>query len=199
MLNRIANAVGEVVHGVHAPSIAGALVGSVSNAINHRITHIQIWRGHINFQARHMGPVRKFSSPHASKQVYILIYRTLTVRAVFAGLRQRATGGANFLRVQRTDVGLAIAHQCFSVVVDLLKIVRRMGNGLPLKTQPRHIVLNGFHIFVAFFDGVGVIKAQVGCTAIFFSDTKIQTDAFGVTDMQESIGLGRKAGNHTLI
>ena len=165
MLNRITNAMGEVVHGIYAPSIAGALVRGVSNAVNHRITHIQIWRGHIDFQARDMGPVRKFSSPHASEQVQILCYQTITVRAVFTGLSQRATGGANFFSVQGADVGLTITHQRFSVVVDLLKIVRRVGNGLPLKAKPSHIVLNGFHIFVVFFDGIGVIKAQIGCTA----------------------------------
>ena len=69
MLDGIANAVSKVVHGVHAPVISRALVRGVTDTVNHRIAHVQVRRSHVNFKARHMGSVGKFSGPHATKQI----------------------------------------------------------------------------------------------------------------------------------
>ena len=48
-LDRVREAVREVVHGVNAPLVPGPVMRRFHNAIHDRIAHIQIGRSHIDF------------------------------------------------------------------------------------------------------------------------------------------------------
>ena len=62
----------------------------------------------------------------------------------------------------------------------------------PTKTQPLHVFFDRAHVFVGFFFRVGVVKTQITHTIVDVSQTKIQTNAFGVTNVQIAIRLRRK-------
>ena len=198
MLDGVTNAVGKVVHGVDTPSIAGALVGRMANAINHRVTHVQVGRRHINLQPRHMATIRKFTGAHALKQIQIFVNRSITVGAVFTGLSQCASGGAHLFRIQGADVGFPIPNQGFGKLINLLEVVRGMRNRLPLKTEPRHVALNRFDELVAFFHRVGVIEAEKRFATVFLGNTEVQTDTLGVANVQKSVRFRRESRDHTL-
>ena len=68
----------------------------------------------------------------------------------------------------------------------------------PLKAQPGDVVFDGVDVFLVFFLGVGVIKAQVALTAELFSHAKVEADGFGMAHMQVAIGFRRKTGNDFL-
>ncbi len=54
--------------------------------------------------------------------------------------------------------------------------------------------MNGVDVLLLFFFGIGVVEAEIGFPAEFGGKTEIQTDGFGVADVEVAVGLGRKAG-----
>ena len=63
----------------------------------------------------------------------------------------------------------------------------------PLKAKPSHVALDGFHVFDAFFLGIGVIETQIAAAVILGRQREIQADGFGVADMQVAVGFWWKA------
>ena len=63
----------------------------------------------------------------------------------------------------------------------------------PVKAQPTHVGLNGRGVFLVLGFGIGIVEAQVTGAAIFRSDAEIEADRLGVSDMQITVRLGRKA------
>jgi len=101
---------------------------------------------------------------------------------------------------QAVNIGLALFDQLHGVVVKLLEIIRRVVQFRPFKAQPLYIAFDRFHIFVAFFLGVGIVKTQIAGAVIFGGDTKIQADRFCMTDMQITVRFRRKAcDNFTVV
>ena len=70
---------------------------------------------------------------------------------------------------------------------------------MPFKAQPVHVPFNGFDILLAFFFRVGVVKTQIAAAVIKGGDAKIQTDRFGVADMQITVRFRRKSGNNLAV
>ena len=70
---------------------------------------------------------------------------------------------------------------------------------MPLETQPANIIHNGLGKILAFLEGVGIIKAQIGRAAKFSCNAKVQANGLGVTDMQMAIGLRRETGNNPVV
>ena len=65
ILDGIGLAMGEVVHRINGPFVAGAVVGFFKNPVENRVAEIQVWRGHV-----YLGPERTFArlkitGPHA--------------------------------------------------------------------------------------------------------------------------------------
>lgn len=65
---------------------------------------------------------------------------------------------------------------------------------LPIEAQPLHRIDDGVDVTLIFFFWIGVVKTQVANTAVILRQTKVQANAFGVSDVQVSVGLRRKAG-----
>ena len=90
LLQRVRLAVREVVHRINAPLVAGAVMRRMQNAIHHRIAHVQIRRRHVDLGAQGTRAVGKFALPHALEEIEIFFDGTIAIRAVLAGLSQRA-------------------------------------------------------------------------------------------------------------
>ena len=69
----------------------------------------------------------------------------------------------------------------------------------PVEAKPADIFLNGVDIFLFFLGWVGVVKAQMTLAAKVFSDTEIQTNRFGVANMQISIWFRREALSSSVV
>ena len=104
---RIGLAVGVVVHRIDAPLVAGAVMLGVQDAVHHRIAHVQVGRGHVDLGAQDARAVGEFARPHALEQIEIFFDRAIAIRAVLAGLGQRAAVFADFVGGQVVYVGLA--------------------------------------------------------------------------------------------
>ena len=63
-----------------------------------------------------------------------------------------------------------------------------------METQPRDVFFDGVDGVVVFLLRVGIVRGQVAQAIVNISQTEVQADGFGVTDVQIAIRLGRETG-----
>ena len=102
---RVRQRMGEVVHGIDGPGVAGVVVGDVTDAVDHGIAHLHVGGGHVDPGAQHVGAVGELPVPHAGEKVQVLVHTAAPVRALPARLRHRATGLADLRLAQAANVG----------------------------------------------------------------------------------------------
>ena len=95
--DRVRLAVREVVARVDRPCRAGARVAGVQNAVERRIPQVDVAGRHVDLGAQHARAVRELARAHPVKEVEVFLDRALAIRAVLAGLRQRAARGAHLV------------------------------------------------------------------------------------------------------
>src|SRR5690606_31139061 len=117
---RIADAVGEVVHRVDAPLAAGLVVIGKLNAVQHRVTHHDKRRSHIDFGAQTGFTLFEATGTHFFKQRKVLFHAAIAVRAVFTRRGQRAAVFADFVSGKLVNVGQAFVDQLNGVGVQLV-------------------------------------------------------------------------------
>ena len=195
-LERIADAVGEVVHRVDAPVIAGPVMGGVTDPVDHRVAHVHVRRRHVDLGTQHVLAVRECARAHAAEEIQVLGDCPVPMRARRTGLGQRAAGAANLVRRQAADVGLAPLDELLGESVKLREVIRGKGGSLPVEAEPGDVALNRLDEVRVLPLGVRVVVAQVRLAAELLGDAEIQTDRLGMADVQVAVGLGRKPCHH---
>ncbi|MPN29030.1 hypothetical protein SDC9_176478 [bioreactor metagenome] len=69
IFSRITKRMREVVHRVDAPFITRLMMGNVRDAVNNRVTHVDVGGGHVNFCTDYPGTIWKFTVCHSLEQV----------------------------------------------------------------------------------------------------------------------------------
>ena len=59
---------GEIIHGVDAPCIAGGLVAFVFDSVEDGIAHVEVGRGHVDFGAEDVFAVGEISIAHLMRE-----------------------------------------------------------------------------------------------------------------------------------
>ena len=196
---RVRLAVRVVVHGINAPLVAGAVMLGVQDAVHHGIAHVQVRRSHVDFRAQDARAVGEFSGLHALEQIEIFFHRAIAMRAVLAGLGERAAMFANFFGGEIVDIGLAVANQLEGPFVELIEVIRSVEKSIPVEAEPLHVGHDGIDVFGFFLLGIGVVETQVGMAGEFVGEAEVEADRFGVADVEIAVGLGRKAGLHAAV
>src|SRR5690606_8783902 len=89
--------------------------------------------------------------------------------------------------------GLAGANQVQRPLMQLIEIIGCVVHRLlPLEAEPAHVRHDRVDEFLTFLFGIGVVEAQIASAAELLRQTEIETDRFGVPDMQIAIRLRRK-------
>ena len=150
----------EVVHRVDAPGIARAVVVRLFDAVEQRVAHLHVGRGHVDFGAQHQRAGFELTGPHAGKKIEVLLHAAVPEGAVFALFGERAAVLAHLLLGQLADVSLAAADQHLGELVELLEVVRGVVEVFPpFETEPAHVGHDGIDVFGVFGGGVGVVEA----------------------------------------
>ena len=188
----------EVVHRVDAPGVARAMVMSMADAVQHRIAHHDVGRSHVDLGAQDEFAILVLAGAHVAEQRKVLVHRAVAERRRRARASEVATVGGNLLSALAVDVGGAALDQHFGKAVELFEIVAgvvqvRAGAVFPRVAEPVHRVDDGVDVFGVFLDGVGVVKAQVAAALVVLGQAEVHPDALGVTDVQVTVGLRRKA------
>ena len=164
------------------------------NAIHDRVSHQHVLLRHADLCPQHMSPVRKLAGPHAAEQVEVFIDRSTPVRAVGAGFRCGSTSRADFFQRQTADISFVVANELFGPLINLFEVVRGVEQPVfPVESQPAHVFHDGIHVLRVFFFRVGVVKPQIGFTAVFLGDAEVQADRLRVADVQIAIRFRRKS------
>ena len=78
--------------------------------------------------------------------------------------------------------------------MELVKVIGCEEFFVPLETQPADVFFDRIHVLGVFFFRVGVVETQVAFATKLLGNPKVQTDRFGVTNVQIAIGLRRESG-----
>ncbi len=196
----VALAVGEVVRRVDAPGVAGAGMGGMHDAIEDRVAHVDVGRGHVDLGTQHRAAVGEVPGAHAGQQIAILLRGAIAVRAGPAGLGKRAAVLADLFGGEFVDVGEPLIDEVQRPLVELLEVVRGIEQVIaPVGTEPAHVLLDGVDVLLLLLLRVGVVEAQVEATAELPGDAVVQRDGLGMPDMEVAVGLRRKAGHDGLV
>jgi hypothetical protein len=199
VLDRVGGRVGEIVHRINAPRIAGAMVVRMPYPIEHRVAHIDVGRRHVDLRAQNLGAVRKLAAPHPPEEIEILGDGADAIRAVGPRLRQRAPVPPDIVAVLAVDVREPLFDQHHGIVEELLEIVGGEVKSGPLEPEPADVLFDRLDVFHVFLGGVRVVEAQVARAAEVARDAEIQTDRLRVPDVQVAVRLRRKSRGDTTI
>ena len=89
----------------------------MTNAIDHRVAHVEVWRSHVDLRAQRLFAISKFPRSHTLEEIKILLRRPVAAGAFLAGLLRCASVFFPLIRLQLTHVGLAILNQLHGVPV----------------------------------------------------------------------------------
>ncbi len=199
-LDRVLYGMRIVVHRVNAPLIPRILVGQMCHAVQNRIAHIDVRGGHVDFRAQGFLPVRVLSFLHLLKQPQVLLHAALPVRVVLSRLRQRPAVLAHLIRRQVGHIRLAFFYQLNRAFIHLVEIIGRKEKPfLIIRSQPLHIGLDRLHELALLLGGVRVVKTHIELSAILGRQPVIKQYALGMSDMQITVGLGRKPRMHGVV
>ena len=141
-----------------------------------------------------MRAIRELAGPHAGEQVEVLGHAARAMRAVLARLGQRAAIGAHLLRALAVDIGVAALDQRQGAAVHGIEVVRGVVEvRAPVEAQPPHHVDDRIDVLLFLARRVGIVEAHMAGAPELPRDAEVQADRLGVPDVQEAVGLRRKA------
>ena len=100
--------VGEVVHGVDHPLIAGAVMRRLQDPVQNGVPHVDVARRHVDLGAKDSLAFVDLAVLHAEEQGEVFLDGAVPVGALDTRLGEGATVFAYLLLVQVVDVGLAL-------------------------------------------------------------------------------------------
>ena len=189
-LDGIAQRMGVIVERVDAPGIACPVVAGMADAVQGRIAHGHIGRGHVDLGTKHLFPVLEFAGAHAAEEIQVFLYRAVAAGAFLARFRKGAAVFAYLVGRKVVHIGLAPADEFFCIVVELLEVVGSVEFAIfPVPAKPADVFLDGVNVFDVFLGGVGIVKAEVAQAVEFLCYPEIETDRLCVPKVQIPVGF----------
>jgi hypothetical protein len=197
-LDGIAQGMRVVIHRIHAPGVAGAVMLGVEDAVDDRIAHVDVGMRHVDLGAQRAFAVPEPACAHAPEEVEVLRRGAVAEGAVSAGLGERATMRTHFLGAEIADEGEALADELFRETVELFEIVARVEKiRAPVEAEPLHVLHDGVDVFGLLLGGIGVVEAEVaaGVGRVLLRDAEVQADGLRVADVEVAVRFRGKAGD----
>ena len=193
---RILNRMSEVIHGIDAPFGSLPVVVDVTDAVDHRITHVEVAAGKIDLCAQ--GHLSLFDLPvlHLFKQLQVFLNRPVAVR------RDRRCFGITavfpeLFRCELADIGKSLFDEFYRKLIVLFKIIRAVKEPVaPVKSEPVDILLDRIYVFGVFLRRIGIIHSQIAETVELLRHSEVDADRLAVTDMKIAVRFGRKSRMH---
>ena len=86
-LDRVLDRMREVIHRIDAPFVSGIVMRRVRDAVNDRVSEVDVRRRHVNLGTKYLFAVRVFAGPHFLKQREIFLHAAISVRTLLTGFR----------------------------------------------------------------------------------------------------------------
>ena len=166
----------------------------VRNAVDDRVSHVHVRRGHVDLRAEHLFPVGELAFGHAVEEVEVLLDGTLPVRAVLAGLGQRAAVFTDLVGRQVVDIGQTLPDEKDGLLVHVVEVVGGVVQVRVVVPEPLDVLGDGVRVFGVFLAGVRVVHPQVADAVIFLRCVEVDVDRLRVADVQVAVRLRREPG-----
>src|SRR6266851_8162978 len=114
---------GEIVQGVNAPRIPGAIVRRMHNSIEDRIPKLHIWIAHVNFSPQYVRTIWELPLTHPVEEVEVFLYTPIAVGAQFARRTNRPPVGADLFVGEAVNIRLPFADELHRAGKQLFKVV----------------------------------------------------------------------------
>ena len=197
VLLRVLQRVGEVVHRVEAPRVAGVVVVGVHDPVDHRVAHDDVRRGHVDLRPQHRLALLELPAAHPGEEVQAFLHRPIAPWRRRAGDVQVAAAFLDLLRRLLVDVGETLADEMHGAVVVELEVVAGEEHVVaPVEAEPLHVGLDAFDVFGLLLRRIRVVEAQVAARAggsVLLRDPEVQADRLRVAEVQVAVRLRRKA------
>ena len=196
-LKIVALTMGEIVHWVSIPLIAGTDMGDVEYAVDEWIAEQHVRVSHVDLGTQYKCSWFALSAVHELEEFEILLNRTIAEWAIGT----RACGCTlllcNDLCALLVNIGTSLLYEPYGKVPKLLEIVAGVVNVCPLEAKPLDIVLDTLDIFGILLYWVCVVETQVALTAIFLGKSEVDSNSLGMTDVQIAVWLWWETGLHS--
>ncbi len=166
----------------------------VRDAVDDRVSHVHVRRGHIDLRAEHLFPVGELAFRHAVEEVEVLLDGTLPVRAVLSGFGQRAAVFTDLVGRQVVDEGQTLFDEKDGLLVHVVEVVGGVVQVRVVVPEPLDVLGDGVRILGVFLAGVRVVHPQVADAVIFLRCVEVDVDRLRVADVQIAVRLRREPG-----
>src|SRR5262249_32560757 len=155
---------------------------------------IDVARRHVDLRAQRLAAFIELAVTHALQEVEILLDAAVAIRALAAGLRERAARFAQLLQREVVHVRLAGLDELHGPLIELLEVVARVIEvPAPVEAEPADVAHDRVDVLLAFLGRVGVVEAQIAVPVELLRHAEVEADRLGVADVEVAVGLGRKA------
>src|SRR5206468_9099172 len=197
-LERVTDTVRVVVQRIYAPLVAGAVMSRVPDPIDRRIAHVDVGARHVDLEPQHVRAVGKLARTHAPKKIEVFGSGTVAPGTRAPGFGQRPAQRTHLLGRLAVDVGKAVLDKPLGETIQSVVIVGRMIAVLaPVVTQPAYGARDRILVFDILFERVGVVVPKMTHAAVFRGEAEVEADRLCVPVVKITIGLGRKARDHS--
>ena len=195
-LQRVLYRVGEVVHREDTPLCALTVMLDISDAVQHRIAHVEVAACEVDLGAQGVAAFLKFAVLHPLKEVEVLLDRPVAPGAD-GGVRGVAPVFAELLGGKLADVGKPFLYKLDGVFIGLFKVIGAIVKPVaPVKAEPVDVFFDGVDVLGVLLGGVGVVHAQIAETAELLRRAEVDAQRLAVADVQIAVRLGRETGVH---
>ena len=199
VLDAVRLAVGEIIHRVDAPIVAGAVVRGVLDAVHQRVAEVHIGAAHVALGAQYPRSVGKLAVLHPLEQVEVFFHAAIAVGAFGARLGGDALLRRDLFGGAVVHVGQALFDQLHGKFVELRKVIRGEVLLVPLVAQPADVIFDAIHKFGVLRGRVRIVEAQIRFAVVLLRQFEVDRDRLAVPDVQIAIRLGREARMHTAV
>src|ERR1700677_1038951 len=119
----IAQTMGEIVHGIDAPAVAGVVVFGMADAVEDGIAQPDVGGGHVDAGAKGAGGVGKLAGFHPAKKIETFLGRAIAPGAFLSGMVRGAAIFVGIFGRQIANVSFALLDEDLGVEVNLLEII----------------------------------------------------------------------------
>ena len=195
MLYGVTLTMGEVIHGVDAPLVPGAMMMCKLDAVEEGVTEHHIGMGHVYLGTENLLSFCVLSGFHLTEKLEVFLYAAVSPGAWGTGFVYGAAVFPDLFLGLVVNVCKAPLDEFLRPFIELVKIIRRVEFLFPLETKPLDILLDGIHVLSVFLGGICIVIAEVGFSAILLGKAEVQADALGMAKVKVTVGFRREAGD----
>ncbi len=165
----------------------------VNDSVDDRVSHVDVRACHVDLRSQAYFTVCELTGSHLLEELKVLLYRSVPVRALLAGLLECASVFSDLIRSKLTYECFALLDKLDSRLVHRVEVVGSPELLIPLESEPVDVSLDRLDELDIFLGRIGIVISQVASSAVLQRCTEVQAEGLSVSDMQISVRFRRES------